>query len=91
MLTKMKYESKTKMLSKGTVCVLSERRGDNMVYPSGEETTVLLDAIIDELSWAHCDGLQPIAIDSMKLANPPWSKTGRKIIVWINPKDVLRF
>lgn len=91
MQTTMKFESKTKMLPKGTICILSERRENNLVYPSDTATVLELDALIDELSWPIYNGLVAIAVLSTKLKNPPWSKPDRKIVVWINPKEILRF
>jgi hypothetical protein len=84
----MKYETRTRMVKKGTKCYVSEMGHYNFYYPdTDKQCKFASDAIINKLPWALYQGLQAVRVAS-GFVESNCEANGKSNIVWISPNTI---
>jgi hypothetical protein len=85
------YESKSKMIKKGTVAQTSEVGHYNFVYPlEDKQCTFLSDAIISCPPWPKQQDLIAVSVMGESLHGAEY-KGNKKYIVWVKESDIERY
>ena len=85
------HESRTKMVSKGTVAHTSELGHYNFYYPNPAGTcTFLSDAIIQEPTWPKRQGLTAVSVLGSFLKGSEYDGN-KNYIVWVKASDIERY